>query len=358
MAVGTALAIGSALAPIAGGVIGNISSRGDREKAQQALDAAMAEIDAIGAGPDLQREIILEKFKSVGVLTPQLEKDLGDAVSQAAQVQEDPSLREAQMSALQLLKDRSETGIGPEERAAFNEMRNKVQRDVQGQRGQILQQLQQRGMGGSGAELVAQLQAAQSGANQQAEEADRLAAEASRASLSALDKYGNMSGSIRGQDNTIAQAKASAADEMSRFNLQNQIARQTRNTNSSNEAQKYNLNAAQQASDQNTAQANQELNRQRSAEAQEYANRAAQAERKANALQGKASNDQNNANSTAQMWSGIGSGVGSGLGAGANYLQNNEILKRLKDKELENSAKKLIKGNSSGSGFGNSGSIA
>ena len=321
IATGAAIAGGVAAAATAGaGIVGSIQSSKDKAKARGAMQQALAEIESIGAGPDLAREIILEKFNQVGILTPELEQNVNMHVSQVANIKEDDSLRDAQKSALQLLKDRSEVGLTSEDKAAYGELRDRVQQDLQGQRGQILQQMQQRGMGGSGAELMAQLQATQGAANQQARGADDVAAEASRRALDSLSRYGGQAAELRGQDFNVNNAKAQAADELSRFNVQNQMAIQARNVASRNAANEANLAGQQAAANQNTAMTNAELNRQRDAEQQMYANKQSNAQMKANALAGQAGQYQQAAQNTAQNWANIGSGTGAAIGALGNYF--------------------------------------
>lgn len=321
MAAGTALAIGSVAGPILGGVIGNMASKGDRDRAMAAIAEAQSIIDSVPEAPDLSKiQIIYDQFKRAGVLTPEVETALNLQASKVSQIQEDKSLREAQIGALEGLKQRGKVGLTPEERAELNKVRKDVQRDVEAKRQQILQNLAARGMGGSGQELASQLQASQSGAERASEEGDRISAIASQRALQALTQSGQLGGQIRGEDFDIEKAKASAEDEIARFNLANAVSRQQRNVDRSGRAQEMNLAALQKAQDANIQMVNQEKLRQVEAKRQYWQDQLARAQARAGVRTGSvAPAYRQEAQQTAQMWQGIGSGVGAGLGALGNY---------------------------------------
>lgn len=312
------LIIGAA-APIIGSALGNLFGAGDREEAERLMNEAMQEIDRVGAPPDLSKEILLEKFTQAGLYTPELESAIDAGVSKVAQIQEDPELRKSQMGALDILQQRGKGGLTPEDRAALNQVRGEVQRDSEAKRQQIMQNMQARGLGGSGAELIAQLQGAQAGTDRASEEGDRLAAMSSQNALQALMQGSNLAGSVRGQDFDVNQARAAAEDEINRFNVQNAIARQSRNVGSQNQAQMQNLSEKQRIADANNQMANAERYRQAEAQRQQWLDKMSQAQAKAGAKQSQASNLQGQAAQTAQMGQSIGAGIGAGAGAYANY---------------------------------------
>lgn len=308
-------AVAAIAAPIIGGIVGNIASSGDRQRAREAYQTALAEIEAIGAPPDLAREIILQRFEQVGVLTPELEEAVTLEAPKVAAIKEAPELRQAQMTALQLLGERAKTGFSAEDRAALAQIQLQQARDTEAKRQQILQSFQQRGMGGAGAELAAQLQAASAGAAQAGEEGLKLQAQAQRAALEAASQYGGLGGQIRGQEFDIARAKAGAEDQaaMARFN--EAVARQQRNVATRMGVQERNLAARQKAADLNVQQANAELQRQRDAQAQMYQLNLQRAGLRSGAQRGMGQVYQQQAGQTAGMWSGIGAGLGRGIAA-------------------------------------------
>jgi hypothetical protein len=305
-------ALAQIAAPIVGGIIGNITSSGDRRRAREAYERALAEINAIGAPPDLAREIILQRFEQVGVLTPELEEAVALEAPKVAQIQEDPSLRKAQTTALELLGERAKTGFSAEDRAALAQIQLQQARDTEAKRQQILQSYQQRGLGGAGTELASQLQAASAGAAQAGEEGLKLQAQAQRAALEAATQYGGLGGQIRGQEFDIARTKAGAEDQaaMARFN--EAVGRQQRNVGTRMNVQQQNLATRQRIAEQNAAQANRELYRQREAEGQRYQFDLQRAQARAAAQQGMGGVYQQQAGQTAGMYAGIGTGIGQG----------------------------------------------
>jgi len=307
-----------------GAGIGYLSAEKDRAAQKKAIKQAMAELEAVGYPPDLSKEIIYKQFEQAGILTPQLEQDLSDtfAESEVAKIKEDPELRSAQKQALAALQQRAKVGLSAEDRAALNQVRTEVQRDAEAKRQQVLQQMQARGMGGSGAELIAQLQAGQAATEQASAGSDTLMAQAQQRALQALGQSAGLAGQVRSQDFGTAQAKASALDERNRFLAQNAIARQSANVNRLNQAQQMNLAEQQRIQDVNTQMANQEQLRQRAEQGNYYDRNLGYAQSKANAQMGQASAARQAAQDTQSMWSGIGSGLGKLGAAGYSAYQS------------------------------------
>lgn len=269
------MAIGEALGGIVGGILGNNAAKMDRRHQKQLMKQMVEEYKAIGYPPDYAREIIMEELQRQGVYTPELEQDLSDSVaeSQLAQIKEDPALKEAQMQALSGMQQRAKVGLSAEDRAALNQVRSQVQTDAEAKRQQILQQMQSRGMGGSGAELMAQLQASQGAADQAAAGSDALMAQAQQRAMEALGQSGRMAGDIRSQDLGVEEMKARAIDERNKFLAENAISRQQRNVGTLNQAQQLNLSEQQRIADANTKMRNEEKLRQRDAERAQYADK-------------------------------------------------------------------------------------
>lgn len=328
------LIVGGAAANILSGAIGNIFSSGDKQKAFDLAEEAYQEIEAMGAPPDLAREIILEKYKQAGLYSPELEQAVDVGISEVSKIQEDPRLKEAQMNALGELEERGKLGITAEERAEMNKVRRQAGQDIEGRRQRILSSFQERGLSTPGLELAAQLQNAQAGANLESENADRIAAEASRRALESIVSSGNLGSKIREQDFNIANSKAQAVDELNRFNVSQQIARQQRNIASKNEAQGRNLSEAQRIQDLNATQRNQELVRQRQAEEEKYRLGLEQAKSKANAKLGQAGLYGEKARDTASTIGGVGAGISQGISTIGNYQNYQNYLESLKQRKL------------------------
>lgn len=313
IATGTALAIGGALSGVAGGIIGNMASSADRKAAAAASQKALEEIERVGAPPDLAKEILLREYKSAGVLTPEVEKQVDLGVSKVSQIKEAPELRDAQMGALRKLQEASQVGFTPQARAAMQEARTQAQRDAQAKMQQILQQQQARGLASAGSTLAAQLQAGSAAAAEEGEAALKTGAMASQAALQAAAQSGQLGSQIRGQEFDIARTKAGAEDQFALQRFNEAVSRQQRDVASRMGAQQYNLAQQQRLMDMNVAQRNAELQRQRAAEAQQYQLALQRAGMRAGAYTGQAQQLQQQAAQTQQGWSQIGGGVGAGL---------------------------------------------
>lgn len=262
-----------AASTVLGGILGAIERSGADAEAKELLRKAIETYQQAGMPPNTSLPLILKQFSQQGIITPELEKDIQMRSSEAANLQEAPEGREAQISALQQLAQVSKGGLRPEDRAAFNQLRDETMRQEEAKRQQIVQNMQARGVAGSGAELAAQLQSAQSGANTMAQRGDEISSLASQRALQALGQYGSMGGQVRGQDFSNSMAKAQAADALAQFNIQNQRALQTRNVGTLNDAQKLALAEKQRIADTNIQQANRETERQNQAKADDYSKR-------------------------------------------------------------------------------------
>lgn len=252
------VAVAVVAANVIGGMMANNSNKKAQAAADQAIAAARAEIEKVGAPPDQSRVIILDKLKQAGVLTPQMEQNINAGVSQLAEYKESVEGRDAQLNALQLMTRASKEGLGATERADLNKLRTQAAIDAEAKRQQILQSLQARGIAGGGSELASQLSAQQNQYQVASEEGDRMAQQAQARALQAMQQSASAGQSLRGSDLAYAQATKGAADEFKKFDTANQLGVQQRNVGVSNTAQAANLSEKQRIQDTNTQAENEE----------------------------------------------------------------------------------------------------
>jgi hypothetical protein len=312
--------VGAVAGPIIGGIMGGKQQKKAQAAAEAALAQARAIIEQVGAPPDLSAKIIMEEFRKVGIYTPELEEAVNLQASKVSQIQEDKALRDTQVKALQEISKRGRAGLTPEERAQFNLSRGEVQRDLEAKNQQIVQNLAMRGQAGGGAEIAARLLSSQESADRASEEADRINAAASARALSAISQSGELSGNLRTQDFNVENIKASSADEFDRFNVSNQIARQTRNVGSLNEAQSTNLAESQRIADTNIRQENAERQRMEQAKRDYWQDKLSYAQARANPFSQQANSALISGQGRAQSAQSIGSGIGSAFGSLATFL--------------------------------------
>jgi hypothetical protein len=133
----------------------------------------------------------------------------------------DPKYKEYELQALRALEEQAKDGFTAQDRAAMARTETDVNRANRGRIGAIQQNMQSRGISGSGLDLVAQMQSAQDAneiAAMRALERDALGAD--RRSQGAA-QLGNLSSQLQGRDFEQQARKATAQDQINQFNTQN-----------------------------------------------------------------------------------------------------------------------------------------
>jgi hypothetical protein len=307
--------IGSVAAPVVGGLIGADQAGRARDDANAARQRALAEFAGISV-PDAERQrVSMELMQYLGDYNPQTETALAMGPTGMEQVSLDPRLRAAQMSALEQMSGLASGEIKPGDMAAFELARRNAAQESEAKQQQILQEMQARGQGGSGAELIARLTASQRGADrlQQAQLEEAKAMQQAR--MQALAQQASMAGQTRGQEYGEQSDLARARDAIAQFNLANQQNVGQRNVAGVNQAQLRNLETKQNIAGQNVGLRNQEQMYNKNLAQQEFQNRMNLAAGRSGQYQGMANAADQAAAGAAAMWAGIGQGVGTGLGA-------------------------------------------
>lgn len=313
------LLAGSVAAPILGGVIGNAMAGGDSDAARAAYEQGLQAISAVQLPSAAELQIALDKYKLEGTITPELQQVFQLAPSQMSDISVDPRLRQAQMQALGTLQKLGATGLDATDRMALTQIKTQVDTDTRAKQQAVMQNMQERGISGSGSELAQQLMAAQGGAQSQQQQGLNVASQAQQRALQAISQAGGLGGQMENTQFGEEAQKAKAADIVNQYNTQNRQNIQGQNVGTQNQSQYYNLGQKQQISNANVdTQHQQEIaNQQAKIQA---ANMALQ---KAGMMAGQYGNiGQFNSGQAAQtrgMWSGIGQGVGSGLGTMGAY---------------------------------------
>lgn len=299
-------------APIVGGVVGHLLGAGDRAAAAKATADAIAYLESVGIPSIEAQQIIMTNPEFVGQFSAQQETAEQMGPSAMQDIQTDPRLQDAQMNALAQLQEQGTNPLTDMEKASLNQSRRDVASEAQARQNSILQNMAQRGAGGSGAELAAQLASSQASAQRQGEEADRMKAMAQQRALQAISESGNMAGNIRGQAFGEDSAKASAMDAIAQFNAANRQNVQSRNVSSANQAGMREADMRQGLEGTRADNSNYQQQYNKQLLQQDYQNRLAKAQSLAQAKTGQAGQYQQQAAQTADMWSKIGTGVGQG----------------------------------------------
>ena len=242
---GAALGGGNPWAVAGGAAIGGLMGAfgGDDESSNAALEAiaamqaaAIAELNKVGIPEVEAQKILLESPQDVFKYAPQLEEQYPEMRTAFENIQADPRLKQAQMSALDGLTERAQMGLTPSEKADLDAVKRQTEQQNQARQNTIVQQMEERGQGGSGNQLAMQLAGTQQAAQSQALSDQDLLTKSFNAKQQALMNMGSMATDQRSQDVGEQTQKASASDVMSKYNLQNQMDVNRGNISAQNQA--------------------------------------------------------------------------------------------------------------------------
>lgn len=136
-------------------------------------------------------------------------------------VQEDPRMKDMQMQYLSKLMSLSDEGLSDQDRSVFDTARREAESAAARQSAAIQQQMRERGIGGSGAELALRQQASQAAINQQAQAGTDQAAAAAKQRALYNQAYGQAASDVRGQDYRTLAGNTDTQNRIAQFNAQN-----------------------------------------------------------------------------------------------------------------------------------------
>lgn len=291
--------------------------------AQMAMfNQMMKRLDAVEI-PDIEKQrIALDYAKDVNNYSPEIAQAIQAAPTAFEDVMVDPRLRASQMDALSGLEERAMGGLTASDLAEIADIRRGISGAASARDATILQNMEQRGLGGSGAELVNRMQSGQDAQQMAAQETEKMAALNQQAKLAALQEMGGMASQIRGQDYGEQAQLASAKDLINQFNTQNRINTQQSNIDRINQARMIASQSKQAEEAARAAARQQEETTNKGLYAQKFNQELAKATGAMPAGQQMISSigqqgtaqAQAAAQGTQQMWSGIGQGI-SGIGS-------------------------------------------
>lgn len=239
---------GAAGGAVLGGLLGGQGGEDESAKYQREM---MARLQGINVPSLADLQFTPEELQYMGDLSPDQLQSFVLEKSSMENVAVDPRLKTEQMKALDKVSQLADRGFSDEDMMAFNVARQQAAGEAQAKQGQILQNMQQRGQGGSGAELIARLQQNDNSTNQLSLEQQKQAMAQAEARKSALTMLANQSGSMRNQDFAEQSDVARAKDVVNNINFRNQQQNSNANTDAANNAKLRNLNSRQQTSNQN-----------------------------------------------------------------------------------------------------------
>lgn len=225
---------------------------------QDEATRALEQFQGIKIPSIYDQQIDLAGPEYIGDYEAALQAAIAQDPSQMEGIAIDPRLRDAQLAALDQISQMGETGLLPGEKAALDQARRAAAGEAQAKSAQLLDEFARRGMGGSGAELAARLQAGQSSADRLSQEGDRIAQMAQERALNAITQKGNLAGNIRGQEFGEQSDIARAQDAINQFNTANKQQVQAANVGATNQANLRNLSEKQRVGEARTGIDNQQ----------------------------------------------------------------------------------------------------
>lgn len=164
--------------------------------------------------PELQ-DLNLEQLVAIGVLQPEQVEDA------MREVGADPSLIQSQYKALSALQERvDQEGLSEEDKLAMMNISDKIAAEHKARQAGLRQEMQARGLGGSGQELLMRMQEQQGSAERQRRAGMELAAQKQAAKMQAIQQMAGMAGGMRQQEVAEQAQKAAAANQIAQFNAQ------------------------------------------------------------------------------------------------------------------------------------------
>ena len=313
------------------GAMGAKESAADREQALKMHQDAIRSWLEVNVPDPEQQKLILQRYISTGEMTPELEQAVSQGQSEMGNTRVDPSLKQAQLSALQKLQQiGSDGGLTLAEQATQQKTLADIESQNRGRQEAIANQYAARGLGGSGLELVQQQMSAQDATNRASQQQLSNLGSARERALQAIMQSGQLAGNMGEQEFDQQSKRAAAQDAINRFNTQNASSVAERNAAASNKAQQYNLDRRQAVSDANIGLANSEQQYNKNLIQQQFENQAKIAAGKSGQYAGAAGQYNQNAQAAADRWAGIGSGI---VKAGSAYGQYDANKKKKEDEE-------------------------
>lgn len=219
---------------------------------QRALRQIMERLDSQWQTPEYQQQpLTFEETRLLQKYVPEIPQYVAEQrpnlITESGAQQEIA----AQRRALEQLQQRALTGEDAQARAQQEQALFEGRATGESLRQQALRDLAQRGLGGSGAEILAGVGAAATGERQARQEALNIAAQQDARRQAALGQMADLAGTMRGQERAV---EASNVDIMNAFNqrvAQSKRAQQAQAAQMRNQAQMRNIGEQQRIAEQN-----------------------------------------------------------------------------------------------------------
>lgn len=206
-----------------------------------------------------------EQFKLIGNMSPEIASYVAEAeprlVTQTADMK---TSREAQLRALRRLQEIGSSDSDPEYAQAVQNASRQAQGESQSRQASIMQDFARRGIAGSGLNLAAQMGGASQAMNRSAMVKQQAATDAYKNRLNALMSGAQLGSQIAQEDVNLQSRNADIINDFNQRMSRNHQDWQNNRASALNNAQQFNLGAAQGIDNMNTGAANNAMQQQQS----------------------------------------------------------------------------------------------
>jgi len=295
------------------------------DKQMALMQGVFDEIDRLEVPDVKKQELQVRYLRKIGALTPQLEKKILTDPSAFEGMPGVPQhLIDAQNESLAGLREiHQKGGLTAQDKFRLAQTSMKAATEERGRREAIFQNMRQRGLGGSGMELAANMMSQQAGASRRSMEGLGTEALAQERALQALKDAGQLGGQMRTQEMNEQMQKAEALDAMTRFNAQSRQVTEGRNVDRMNRADELNLADRQRIEDANTGLSNYQQQYNKELWQRDYENRMAKLGLKTGTTTQYSDMVGRQGAAEAQMYSDVGAGLNKATIAAGGYMSKN-----------------------------------
>lgn len=225
--------------------LGLTDKKGQAERSEM-LQTTMDELQNIDL-PELER-IQGTEWQEDLTYDPIAVQEMGPSAFDSIDI--DPRLQSDQYAALDSLANLAQSGgMNAQDEANLARIQNQTATADKGRRDAIQQNMQQRGMGGSGLELLQQLQSNQAATNRQAQQGLDVAGMGQDRALQAIQMGAGMAGNMQSQQFGQQAQQAQANDALSRFNAGQRTTNRQWNSDRQQNTDKFNIQGRQGAAE-------------------------------------------------------------------------------------------------------------
>jgi hypothetical protein len=299
----------------AGLIAGQSNAQKQADAAEAARKQALGQFSGVTVPTIDSQTLALQNYQNTGELTPEMQQQMLLGNTNMEGISTDPRLQAAQMQALQQLSGIASGSPQAGDQAGFELARQNVAGELNAQNNKVLQDMQQRGQAGSGAELLMKLKNNQVGAQQLANQQMEQAKAMQQARMQALQSQANLASGIRGQDYSEQEKLANARDQIAKYNAANAQNVSNTNVGARNLATAQNLQNKQNISNMNTSTQNDQQKFNKGLQQTQFQNQIQKAGGTAAQLNNQATAAQQQAANTAGQWAQFGQGAAQAITA-------------------------------------------